>query len=177
MRRKAIVLAAVLGALAVGGCDAGSSSEPVYGVAEGGDGPAPGLVPMARTPVEDVPVPIGFKMIEEMSRSHVAGDRRRVKHAYRGRVDKFDARRFYARQMPLSDWKPISEQFLGGEYVLQFAKGGELAEVTIASERSWGREVTTVRIDIAPKGEPEGEAPTTVDAEGGEAGAGAEARD
>lgn len=150
----AIATFALLGSVLLGCGDMDVGDEPVRGLT-GGQGPdaqpSPGLVPQARPPVADVPVPIGFKLIEPASRSFIAGDERRIKHAYQGGAEKFDVKRFYARQMPLNGWKLLNEQFLSGEFMLQFAKADERAELTVASTTSWGRERTTVKVSIQPK--------------------------
>lgn len=160
--RRTMMLALLGAACATGlvGCGelGGDDTDTVYGLTgdeDQGVTPAPGLVPQAQPPVEDVPVPIGFKLVEPMSRSLVTGGERKVEHTYQGRAEKFDVKRFYARQMPLSGWKLISEQFVSGEFALHFSKDEELAEVTLTSQSSWGRERTTVGVSIGPRSDAE----------------------
>jgi hypothetical protein len=156
IRHLSAILSLALLLANAGGCGdlTGTADEPVRGLT-GGEGPdaqpKPGLVPQANPPVADIPVPIGFKLVEPASRSFIAGGERRIEHTYQGNVEKFDVKRFYARQMPLSDWKLLSEQFLGGEFVLQFARQNERAEVKINSKTTWGRERTTVKVSVHPK--------------------------
>lgn len=79
----------------------------------------------------DVPIPSGFKPVEEKSSDQSSGAIRSVWHEYRGRMDRAALRNFYRDQMPSYRWGLISDQNVKGEVSLRFEKGDEECVVMI----------------------------------------------
>jgi len=110
-----------------------------------------GLVPKVQAPIADVPVPVGFQLVESISRHYTVGDQRFIDHTYEGRENKFDVDRFYRERMPLKDWRSEGNQMVRGTFEQRYRKNNEIAEITIDSERNaFGMERTRVAITIRP---------------------------
>lgn len=115
----------------------------------------PGLVPMARPPIPDLPVPIGFKLVESISRSYESAGARLIDHTYEGRESKYDVDRFYRKQMPLKGWTMRSTQMVRGEHLLRFVKDTELCEVRITSRDAFGGQRTAITFNVQTQGQGE----------------------
>jgi hypothetical protein len=115
----------------------------------------PGLVPMARPPIPDLPVPIGFKLVESISRSYESAGARLIDHTYEGRETKYDVDRFYRKQMPLKGWTMRSTQMVRGEHLLRFVKDTELCEVRITSRDAFGGQRTRITFNVQTQGQGE----------------------
>ena len=89
------------------------------------------LVARSRPPVQDLPVPLGFRLDEAHSRSFDAGDARYVHHMYHGDEDKFAVQRFYKRQMPINRWTLVTDMFVQGDIMLDFEKDLERCRIVI----------------------------------------------
>lgn len=109
-----------------------------------------GLIPQTRPPFADLPVPIGFKLIEDLSRDHVTAGRRTVDHTYQGRDDKYEVERFYLTQMPLKDWKLMDRKMDGGRFRIRFARPAEQCEIQINDPQSLMGSRTTIHIMVNP---------------------------
>ena len=94
------------------------------------------LAAVAKPPVADLPVPLGFKLDEDHSRSNDSGVARFVDHLYWGSASKFAVSRFYKKAMVARRWRFVSETFSLGEQNLRFEKSGEKVSVFITSG-SW----------------------------------------
>ena len=117
------------------GCESSQSA----GVSTGSSapvGPIPELVAMARPPIADLPVPIGFDLVESTSRNFAAAGARYVDHVYKGSADKFAVGRFYKRQMPLERWALVTDMFVQGSITLDFEKDTERCRITV-TDGSW----------------------------------------
>jgi hypothetical protein len=111
-----------------------------------------GLVPQTRPPISDVPIPVGFNMVESVSRHYNVGAQRFIDHTYQGRESKFDVDRFYRERMPIKDWVPLGNQMIRGKFTQRYEKQGEVAEITIDSKNNaFGAERTNVSITIRPQ--------------------------
>lgn len=98
--------------------------------------PASGLVALVRSPIPDVPMPVGFVAVAARSNSTVNADGTRVvNHTYQGRATVADAVRFYRQQLPINQWQYVREQFDGTMTRMQFVKGPEELLVEIAQPR------------------------------------------
>ncbi|MFA7236147.1 MAG: hypothetical protein WC058_04710 [Phycisphaeraceae bacterium] len=111
-----------------------------------------GLVPRSRPPITDIPVPVGFKMAESISRDYESSGSRYIDHTYEGYADKIDADRFYAEQMPLKGWTIRGRQMVRGQYILRFEKGSEFCEVRIDSDLTLTGTRTTININVQTLG-------------------------
>ncbi len=90
------------------------------------------LVAMARPPIPDLPVPIGFKLDQGRSRNLAAAGIRWIDHLYKGKADKFSVARFYRRQMPLTRWTLVTEMFAKGNLTLDFERQSDRCHVTVS---------------------------------------------
>lgn len=112
------------------------------------------LVAMSRPPVPDLPVPIGFELDQENSRSFAAAQVRWVIHTYRGHGDQFAVSRFYKRQMQSSNrWTLETDSMIQGVVLLRFTKGAERCDITIR-DPGWPRR-TEVHVELYPAGKVE----------------------
>jgi len=142
-----IVLAGLLGACESTGAVA--SATPADG--ETADPPRRarvGLIPQTRPPIRDIPVPIAFKLAEEISRTYESGGVRTVDHTYVGRDDKFEVERFYAEQMPLKDWVAKSKRMERGVITQIYEKGDEMAQVEIRDAKGLTTNRSSVHITV-----------------------------
>jgi hypothetical protein len=161
-----LMTATLLGAMVLGGCDGfggSSSTKNNLNSTSADDATAnaatitgTNLIPAPRPPVPDLPVAIGFKMNESISRNYESAGARFIDHTYEGQADKFDVERFYRQQMPLKGWTMRGSQMVRGDFLMRFEKGSELCEVGISSEKTFRGERTTVNFNVQTlgRGEP-----------------------
>ena len=126
MRKTIICLSLLAAACALSGC-AWFSGESNPGVE---------LAAVAKPPVADLPVPMGFILDEGNSRSNDSGVARFVDHLYTGSASKFAVSRFYKKAMVARKWRFVSETFSLGDQNLRFERPGEKCSVFISSG-SW----------------------------------------
>ena len=113
------------GSLLTSGCKGeGASYQPVR------------LAPMANPYESDIPVPTGFRLVENTSEDRSTGTARLyLRHSYEGRAVKYDVRGFYREQMPLARWVKVSDGNVKGEYTMRFEKGKEVCTVVIRDRK------------------------------------------
>lgn len=134
----------------------GSSSGSTSGTSNSGGGKI-GLIPARNPPVGDLPVPLGFKLDESVSRSYESAGSRYVDHAYEGKAGKVETEQFVRQQMPLKGWTFRGSQMVRGTYVLRYEKENEFCDVTIAgSDNAIFGESSTLSYNLQTvgKGEP-----------------------
>ena len=107
-----------------------------------------GLIPQIQPPIADLPVPIGFKLAEKISRTYESGGSRTVDHTYEGRDDKFDVERFYVEQMPLKGWKAVAKRMERGVITQSFEKDSEQATVVISDAKGLTTNRTSIHITV-----------------------------
>lgn len=73
----------------------------------------------------DVPLPVGFRLVESASEDWSSGEIRYLRHRYCGRADKIAVRRFYREQMAVARWTAISDGQVHGRYTLRFERKRE----------------------------------------------------
>ena len=112
----------------------------------GESNPGMELAAVARPPLADLPVPMGFEIDDRDSRSFDSGAARLVDHVYRGSASKFAVVRFYKKAMVARRWRFVSETFSLGEQTLQFKRPGEECRIRIAPG-SW-LHPTKVKIEL-----------------------------
>lgn len=95
------------------------------------------LVPVASPYDPGIPVPVGFRLIDESSEDWSSGPTRYLRHRYRGRADKRAVRAFYREQMPLVRWTPISDGNVQGRITMRFQRGQESCTIIVEAGR-WG---------------------------------------
>jgi hypothetical protein len=94
-----------------------------------------GLLPQARPPEADLPVPVGFALAEAISRTFQPRGLRFVDHTYRGEDPPVMVERFCREQLPRHRWRLESAQLIRGEHRLRFVREAETCEVRIARDR------------------------------------------
>ena len=139
--------AALVIAVATFGVGCGNSTRSVgAGGSQGSVAAVPDLVARGRPPIPDLPVPIGFKLDENKSVDYAVAGARFVNHKYKGNADKFEVKRFYERQMPISRWTLTTAMFASGDVVLDFEKDVERCRVTITKGSLFHRIYVHVRL-------------------------------
>ncbi len=131
----------ILAVAGLAGCEGGGPSlaGPLVGDNDGGSAKVRsevGLVPRARPPIPDLPVPVGFKLVESVSRDYESDNLRFVDHTYRGDAALVQVKRFVNEQMPRKGWTLETSQFVRGVHTLRFRKGEELAVAEIAMDQN-----------------------------------------
>ena len=94
------------------------------------------LASLSKTPVSDLPVPVGFTLDAERSRTFDSGVARLVDHLYTGNASTFAVARFYKKAMVLRRWRFVNETFSLGDQDLRFQRPGETCRVRI-TPGSW----------------------------------------
>ena len=69
-----------------------------------------GLVADPHSPIPDVPVPVGFRLDQSVSRSSESGDTRVIDHTYAGRAGNAEIQEFYLGQMKRYGWTLSASQ-------------------------------------------------------------------
>lgn len=140
LRSSACWWAAGLAVLGLAGCQGGTLM-----------GGTPGRITPRPVPyISDVPVPVGFKLVDKMTDDYVSGGMRVVRHEYEGRADRAALRNFYQEQMPTYRWARISDQNIKGEITLRFEKANESCTVTIRPTNGDWLDQTSIRVTIVP---------------------------
>lgn len=132
-RQRVIMTLAVACFLILGGCNGNNRIGP--GDQELEDTGM--LLPSIDAAIPDVPLPLGFHLIESRSRHVAAGDSRMIDYLYKGRANKFSVARFYRHYMPNSRWQLVTDRFAQGTYILIFRKGSEECLLTVNGSGSW----------------------------------------
>ncbi len=117
------------------------------------------LLPQGNPYARDIPVPMGFKMVEDACEDQLTGTRRLyLRHTYEGRArDKHAVRSFYEEQMPRARWTLVSNRNVKGTFALRFEKGGEACTITI---RDAGRSLSAnTQIEVVVVQEERGTSP------------------
>ncbi len=102
-----------------------------------------GLVADPNPLIPDVPMPVGFKALNE-SNWRYDGRVRVVNHIYQGHAKPGDAVAFYQRTLPGHDWLMVDMQGVGESTILRYTKGPE--QLSVSAEDSWG--VATITIEM-----------------------------
>lgn len=115
-----------------------------------------GLVARSPSPVADLPMPIGFVMVQSRSRASVEPGRRMVTHVYQGRAAFADVIEFYRSELRRHGWRVRGERIEGQTAVtLTATKADEAARVEVDRRDA----VITVELTIAPIEPPPNAAP------------------
>ncbi len=106
------------------------------------------LAAEATPAIPDVPLPLGFKYVENRSYSSAAPGVRMIVHVYEGPKDKFAVARFYRKQMPLSGWQIKNETDVLAVKTLEFTKESESCRITLQDGGLFTK--TEVRVHVFP---------------------------
>jgi len=89
----------------------------------------------SRTPfVKDIPVPMHFELVDQLSEDYSAPGWRLIRHTYFGEASPYTLRQFYQENMPKAGWRLISDRHIHGKFNLLFQKGSEFCEIEIRPE-------------------------------------------
>lgn len=141
-KRITLILVAVA-LIVVGGCYQPPRSSRSMNL----DGQPLDLVAEPKPLIADLPVPDGFTIDEDRSRSFASAGTRWVDYVYAGGADKHSVGRFYKRQMPICRWALVTDMFTQGEIQLIFEKEGESCCIKIN-----GSGTVRIAVTIWPKG-------------------------
>ena len=108
------------------------------------------LVASPRPYEQDIPLPEGFRLVDQSSEDWTGGSVRYVRHRYRGRTDAFAVRGFYREQMPLVRWTPVSDGNVHGRCTMRFERGAESCTIVIEEDASRLSRGVTVDVTITP---------------------------
>ena len=121
--------------LALGGCQALSTAQSDEGDALPPPS-GPGLVAKSRSPIPDVPAPIGFVQLTSRSSNYVSAQGARVvNHVYQGRGRIADTVVFYRRHLVLNGWQAVRERSGAGVTQMVYAKGREELSIEVSRPR------------------------------------------
>ncbi len=140
--------AALLALSALVGCTAGND-------------PGPTASPRQHPTLEGVPLPSGFRLVDDHSVGRASGPIRVGKFEFVGDTERAAVARFYKEYMPSGGWKLLQEEFDRGVYDLQFESQAEECRVRIKPEAA-RRTSIVVSIGPRPKGSAERDAPIPV---------------
>ena len=110
------------------------------------------LMAKQRAPVSDLPVPIGFHILEDESEDASTGRRRiYLRHVYVGSGETFTVRNFYRDRMPQYKWQMVNAVYVAGTHTMVFQKGQESCTVAISRSKSGWSSGVRVQIIIMPE--------------------------
>lgn len=107
----------------------------------------PGVVSRDRSPIPDVPMPIGFVPVVDKCRSDVVAGARHIHHFYQGRAKGQDVVDFYRRSLKLYDWQLGREGTDADTYTMRFSKGPEAMSIAVRQQLFR----TTIEIIVMPR--------------------------
>ena len=110
------------------------------------------LMPSLSPYFVDVPVPQGFKLVDEETSDYMTTGIRYARHTYEGAASPVEVRDFFQEQMPLSRWKWINTQNESGVQTLRFEKDQERCDVTVTQRPRGLVRKSCVKIRISPLG-------------------------
>ncbi|MFW6058661.1 MAG: hypothetical protein ACODAQ_00680 [Phycisphaeraceae bacterium] len=140
MRKSLSYLMLLMGLLLAGpGCESPPKTPRVPFSAEGEylEGqPGSGVVADPRSPIPDVPRPVGFRLLRSRStQAAMEGEARHVRHVYQGRGEVVDVVTMYRRFLPRRGWQFVNrEQRPGKDTVLRYVQGTEQLRVRVVEE-------------------------------------------
>ncbi len=110
------------------------------------------LMAKQRAPVSDLPVPMGFRIVEDESEDASTGRRRLyLRHVYAGSGEPFTVRNFYRDRMPQYKWQLVNSTYAAGTHTMVFQKGQESCTVAISRSKSAWTSGIRVQIIIMPE--------------------------
>lgn len=100
-------------------------------------------------PVEpDIPLPVGFRLVDRASEDHRSAGFQRLylRHEYEGKADKHAIRSFYREQMPLARWRLLSDANVKGDFSMRFEKGTESCTIQITDRTTVFSKTASIRV-------------------------------
>lgn len=123
----------VLGILAAG-CESGGANRSTGG----------GATPVQHVSLEGIPVPSGFRLVDDRSVGMSSGPLRVAKLEFIGDLERTAGARFYKEYMPSGGWTLREEDFDRGVYSLRFESSKEQCIVRLWSENK--RTIIAIRL-------------------------------
>ncbi|MFO0840368.1 MAG: hypothetical protein U1D55_17810 [Phycisphaerae bacterium] len=104
--------------------------------------------PRQHPTLEGVPLPNGFRLVDDRSVGRATGPTRIGKFEFVGDAERSAVMRFYKEYMPSGGWKLLAEDFDRGVYDLHFESQTEECNVRIRPETA---RRSTIVINIGPR--------------------------
>lgn len=108
-------------------------------------GAAAKLRPMMVSQFPDVPVPMGFELVEQSSGDYTTATTRFISHERVGKAPKSKVADFYIETLQLSQWQFVADATVAGERNLLFQKTDDWCHVTLKRDEK-DKEKTILRI-------------------------------
>lgn len=100
-------------------------------------------------PVEpDIPLPVGFRLVDRASEDHRSAGFQRLylRHEYVGEADKYAVRSFYREQMPLARWRLLSDANVKGDFSMRFQKATESCTIQITDRHTVFSKTSSIKV-------------------------------
>jgi hypothetical protein len=136
------VMGVFIVALCVAGCQDSNANAPVVTTTD----QTPVATPVEHPLLKGIPIPIGFKIVQEKSRVRHRGSMRDAQCEFQGTLIPSEVVRFYEQYMPAAHFKLGPKIFVDGDYTLRFESSTEECNVIVKYKNS----KTTVIIDLGP---------------------------
>ncbi len=96
----------------------------------------------------DIPLPVGFRLVDRASEDHRSAGFQRLylRHEYVGKANKYAIRSFYREQMPLARWRLLSDANVKGDFSMRFEKGTESCTIQITDRNTVFSKTSTIRV-------------------------------
>lgn len=140
------LLAAGCAALGTGGCNSSLGRSETAG---------PSASPRQHPTLEGIPLPNGFRLVDDRSVGVSSGRLRVAKFEFIGDTDRSTLSRFYKEYMPSGGWTLRKEDFDRGIYDLRFESSTEECTVRLRPEKN--RTAIVIHVIPLPRGTAERE--------------------
>lgn len=111
----------------------------------GSSGPPPS--PVQHALLQNIPLPVGFKMVPERSVARESGRFRVAQCEFEGSSSPEEVTRFYINYMPSANFVLKQKRYDSGEYTLRFESDAEECNIRA---RSGKLSSTTLVVDVGP---------------------------
>jgi len=109
-------------------------------------GQAPPVSPMQHPVLEGIPLPAGFRIVDERSMARKAGATRIGQCEFIGGAMPDDVARFYEKYLPAAKFTLKEKGFNNGEYALRFESDNEVCNIRVRPAKG----KTALVIDVGP---------------------------
>jgi len=127
--------------LLTSGCQGLSGGGGTTTVAQG-----PPASPVQHTMLQNIPVPVGFRVVPERSVGRESGQFRVAQFEFEGSTNPDAVARFYSEYMPAAKFTLRQKRFDNGQYFMRFESDTEECNVRIGTRSS----KTLLVIDVGP---------------------------
>lgn len=110
----------------------------IWGCASTGQAQPRRLQARERPYLVDVPIPYGFRIVDEASEHRMTGRRRvYVRHVYEGHADIYDVQAFFVEHMAQTGWQLVHSGSVKGQHDMRFEKGSESCTLKLTPASRW----------------------------------------